>query len=104
VLLIGPETISGGETFAMALMGRTPRVTFVGENTQGVFSDVWGRKLPNGWTFGVPTELYLTSSDKSFDRQGVPPDIRVPVFSKADRNAGRDGALERAIQVILEPQ
>ncbi len=57
VLLIGPETISGGETFAMALLGRTPRVTFVGENTQGVFSDVWGRKLPNGWTFGVPTEL-----------------------------------------------
>jgi len=104
VLLIGPETISGGETFAMALMGRTPRVTFVGENTQGVFSDVWGRKLPNGWTFGVPTELYLTNSDKSFDRQGVPPDIRVPVFSKADLNAVRDGALERAIQVILEPQ
>jgi hypothetical protein len=101
VLLIGPETISGGETFAMALMGRTPPVTFVGENTQGVFSDVWGRKLPNGWTFGVPTELYLTSSGTSFDGQGVPPDIRVSVFPNADFEAGRDGALERAIQVIL---
>jgi Peptidase family S41 len=101
VLLIGPETISGGETFAMALMGRTPRVTFVGENTQGVFSDVWGRKLPSGWTFGVPTELYLTSSGKSFDGQGVPPDIRVSVFPKADLEAGRDGPLERAIRVIL---
>jgi hypothetical protein len=101
VLLTGPETISGGETFAMALMGRTPRVTFVGANTQGVFSDVWGRKLPNGWTFGVPTELYLTSSGKSFDGQGVPPAIRVPVFPKADLEAGRDGALERAIRVIL---
>ena len=57
VLLIGPDTLSGGETFAMALMGRKPHVEFVGENTQGVFSDVWGRKLPNGWTFGLPTEL-----------------------------------------------
>lgn len=100
VLLIGPETISGGETFAMALMGRIPRVTFVGENTQGVFSDVWGRRLPNGWTFGVPTELYLTGSGKSFDGHGVPPDIRVSVFPKRDVEAGRDGALERAIRAI----
>jgi C-terminal processing protease CtpA/Prc len=101
VLLIGPETISGGETFAMALMGRAPRVTLVGENTQGVFSDVWGRKLPNGWTFGVPTELYLTRSGKSFDAEGVPPAIRVSVFPRADLEVGRDGALERAIRVIL---
>jgi C-terminal processing protease CtpA/Prc len=100
--LIGPDTLSGGETFAMALMGRTPKVTSVGENTQGVFSDVWGRKLPNGWTFGLPTELYLTSSGKSFDGRGVPPDIRVPVYPGVDLARGRDGALERAIKVFAE--
>ena len=102
VLLIGPETLSGGETFAMALMGRTPKVTTVGENTQGVFSDVWGRKLPNGWTFGLPTELYLSSSGKSFDGQGVPPDIRVPVYTAGDLERGLDGALERAIKLLAE--
>ena len=102
VLLIGPDTLSGGETFAMALMARTPKVTFVGENTQGVFSDVWGRKLPNGWTFGLPTELYLTSPGKSFDGRGVPPDIRVPVYPTGDLARGRDGALERAIKVLAE--
>lgn len=102
VLLIGPDTLSGGETFAMALMGRTPRVTSVGENTQGVFSDVWGRKLPNGWTFGLPTELYLTSAGKSFDGRGVSPDIRMSVYSKADLESGRDGALERAMKVLGE--
>jgi C-terminal processing protease CtpA/Prc len=80
VLLIGPDTISGGESFAMALMGRKPRVTMVGENTQGVFSDVVGRKLPNGWSFGVPNEKYLTKTGDSFDAQGVPPDIRTAVF------------------------
>jgi Peptidase family S41/Tricorn protease C1 domain len=100
ILLIGPDTISGGETFAMALMGRRPPVTFVGENTQGVFSDVWARKLPNGWTFGVPTELYLTESGKSFDGDGVPPDIRVPVYSKADLESSRDGTLEKALEII----
>lgn len=102
VLLIGPDTLSGGETFAMALMGRKPRVTSIGENTQGVFSDIWGRKLPNGWTFGVPTELYLTPSGKSFDGRGVSPDIRVPVFPKSDLDGARDGALARAIKVLGE--
>jgi hypothetical protein len=102
VLLIGPDTLSGGETFAMALLGRTPKVTFVGENTQGVFSDVWGRKLPNGWTFGLPTEMYLTGSGRSFDGRGVPPNIRVPVFPGVDLARGRDGALERAIKVLAE--
>lgn len=100
VLLIGPDTISGGETFAMALMGRAPAVMLVGQNTQGVFSDVWGRKLPNGWTFGVPTELYLTSSGKSFDGRGVSPHIRVAVYPKVDLESGRDGALERAIRAL----
>ncbi len=100
VLLIGPDTLSGGETFAMALMGRKPHVTFVGENTQGVFSDVFGHKLPNGWTFGLPNELYLTRAGKSFDGQGVPPDIRVPVYPKADLESGRDGALEKALEAL----
>jgi hypothetical protein len=100
VLLIGPDTISGGESFAMALMGRRPHVTSVGENTQGVFSDVLGHKLPNGWTFGLPNELYLTETGQSFDGQGLPPDIRVPVYPKVDLESGRDGALEKALEVL----
>lgn len=103
-LLIGPDAISGGETFAMAVMGRKPSVTFIGENTQGVFSDVWGRKLPNGWTFGLPTELYLTADGKSFDSVGVAPHIRVPVYSETDLEGRRDGALERAIAVLGGPR
>ena len=51
VELTGPLTISAGETLTQALMGRTPRVIRIGENTQGVFSDVLFRTLPNGWHF-----------------------------------------------------
>jgi len=100
VLLIGPETISGGETFAMALMGRKPQVTSVGENTQGVFSDIFARRLPNGWTFGLPNELFLTETGKSFDGAGVAPDIRAPVFPKVDLEGGRDSALEKALEAL----
>jgi len=99
VLLTGPDTVSAGETFAMALMRRKPSVTRIGENTQGVFSDVLIRHLPNGWGFDLPNEVYLTRDGKSFDEAGIPPDIRVPFFSKEDLSSGRDAALDRAISL-----
>src|SRR6185436_10316822 len=78
VELIGPLTISAGETFTQALMGRTPRITRVGENTQGVFSDILARRLPNGWRFGLPNEVFRTSQRTTFDGTGIPPDVVVP--------------------------
>jgi C-terminal processing protease CtpA/Prc len=59
-LLIGPDTVSARETFTMPLMGREPRVIRIGLNTQGVFSDVLNRSLPNGWRFHLPNEIYFT--------------------------------------------
>ena len=41
----------------------------VGGNTQGVFSDVLGRQLPD--------EEYLTPSESTYDITGIPPDIQV---------------------------
>ena len=95
--LTGPLTISAGETFTQALMGREPKVIRIGENTQGVFSDVLGRHLPNGWRFGLPNEVFRTAEGKTYDGPGIPPDIAVPVFAEADVQAGRDPALERAL-------
>lgn len=98
--LTGPLTISAGETFTQALMGRTPHILRIGENTQGVFSDVLGRHLPNGWFFGLPNEVFRTAAGTTFDGPGIPSDIAVPVFADADVAAGRDPALAKAIQVL----
>jgi hypothetical protein len=103
VLLTGPFTISAGETFTMALMGRKPAVTRVGENTQGVFSDVLGRKLPNGFRFGLPNEIFLTEDGKTFDGPGIPPHVRVAVFPKEDLAKGHDGCLARALEILGKP-
>jgi len=100
VELTGPSTVSAGETFTQAVMGRTPHVTRIGENTQGVFSDVLGRKLPNGWTFWLPNEVFLTPEGKAFDGPGIPPDIPVPVFAPGDLAAGKDPAMAKAIEVL----
>jgi len=100
VLLIGPDTVSAGETFTMALLGREPHVSRVGLNTQGVFSDVLNRSLPNGWRFRLPNEVYRTSDGTAFDGVGVPPDIRVSFFSRQDLADGRNAALEKAEYIL----
>jgi len=100
VVLTGPSTVSAGETFTQALIGRSPHITRIGENTQGVFSDVLNRTLPNGWKFGLPNEVFLTPDGKAFDGPGIPPDILVPVFAPADLAAGRDPAMAKAIEVL----
>jgi hypothetical protein len=101
VLLTGRHSVSAAETFTMALMGRKPAVQRIGENTQGVFSDVLGRRLPNGWRFGLPNEIFVTESGKAFDGPGIPPDIEVPVFPKEDLEKGRDAAIEKALEVLM---
>jgi hypothetical protein len=102
VELIGPLTISAGETFTEALMGRSPHIVRIGENTQGVFSDVLDRRLPNGWRFGLPNEIYRTAHGKTFDLVGIPPDLEAPVFADADVAAGEDPAMARALKILSQ--
>ena len=97
--LTGIHSVSAAETFTQALLKRQPTVTRVGEHTQGVFSDVLGRKLPNGWEFGLPNERFMTDG-KNYDGPGIPPDVPVAVFPKSDLDAGRDGAIEKALELL----
>jgi C-terminal processing protease CtpA/Prc len=91
--------VSAAETFTQALINREPKIVRVGENTQGVFSDVLGRHLPNGWQFGLPNERFVTNG-KSYDGPGIPPDVMVPVFPGSDLADGRDGGIERALAIL----
>jgi Peptidase family S41 len=104
VLLTGNDSVSAAETFAMALLGRSDRVIRIGQPTQGVFSDVLVRHMPNGWDFGLPNEIYLTEDGRAFDGPGLLPDIATPVFSDDDLAKGNDPALEAAQAVIAGTQ
>ena len=102
VLLTASNTVSAGETFTMALMGRTPEVTRVGQNTQGVFSDQLTRRLPNSFRVALPNEVFLTEDGKVFEGAGIPPHVQVSVASKEDSKNGRDAALEKAIEILTK--
>jgi C-terminal processing protease CtpA/Prc len=84
----------------MALMGRKPRIIRVGENSQGVFSDVLDRRLPNGWRLVLPNEIYATEDGESFDVTGVPPDVPAPGLSRKNFENESDPGLEKAQEIL----
>lgn len=98
-ILTGGSDVSAGETFVQALLNR-PRTVRIGQNTQGVFSDILERHLPNGWLFGLPDEEFLTRTGRTFDGTGIPPRIRTPVFTAAEVRHDRDSAFDTAMMLL----
>ncbi|MEU5869607.1 S41 family peptidase [Nonomuraea sp. NPDC047529] len=100
-MLTSSLTISAGETFTQAMTGRTPRPERIGENTQGAFSDFLWRKLPNGWSFALPNERFLTRDGTSFDVTGIPPHLSVPgVLSDEELAGDHDAAFAKALSYL----
>ncbi|MGX2993321.1 S41 family peptidase [Streptomyces sp. JNUCC 64] len=99
-VLIGGSTVSAGETFTHALDERPAPTTLIGENTQGIFSDILPRTLSNGWSFGLSNERYTDPRGRSFEGPGIPPGIAVPVFTEEEFAANRDSAFDRATALL----
>ncbi|MFJ7419667.1 S41 family peptidase [Streptomyces uncialis] len=99
-VLTGGSTVSAGESFTQALMDRPGRTVRIGQPTQGVFSDVMRRELPNGMSAWLPNEEFLTRSGRTFDGTGIPPHLTEPVFTKEEFDRNRDSAFDRAVNVL----
>jgi len=96
VLLTSRDTASAAEIFTIAMRG-LPNVTVMGENTQGILSDILVKLLPNGLVYGLSNEVYLDVDGISHESVGVPPDVAVNPFDLEGFAQGRDEALERAL-------
>ncbi|MFM2313913.1 MAG: hypothetical protein RLZZ04_3189 [Cyanobacteriota bacterium] len=99
-LLTSRYSTSAAESFTESLIGREQDVVRVGENTQGVFSSVLTKTLPNGWKFGLGNQLYFTEEGKNFETEGIPADVQVPVFTDEDLANGRDSAIEKTEEIL----
>ncbi len=106
IFLTNRLSISAAENFALA-MRVLPHVTVVGDLTSGVFADVYGDTLPNGWQFGCPYKLFVDYSGFCWEGIGVPPDLRI-INTEQDINEGKDRVLEFALELLnsgsLAPQ
>lgn len=106
ILLTHRHSVSAAENFTLA-MRVLPHVTVVGDATSGVFADVYGDRLPNGWQFGVSFKEFVDCNDFCWEGIGVPADIR-ETNTKQDIEQKRDKVLQLAMSMIesggLKPQ
>ncbi|MFE4396692.1 MULTISPECIES: S41 family peptidase [Streptomycetaceae] len=101
-VLTSSISTSAAETFTQAMTGRSPQVLRVGENTQGVFSDIMIKSISPDFMAVLPNEKYLTRNGGTFDGPGIPPDVRTPVFTPDELAALRDSALSTARRMLTE--
>ena len=97
-LLTNRFAISAAENFALA-MRVLPHATLIGDFTSGVFADVYGDQLPNGWGFGVSFKKFVDPTDFCWEGIGVPPDLRI-INTPGDIAARRDRVLEFALDYL----
>ncbi len=99
VVLTSDFTISAAEIFAFALLSRD-NVTFVGENTNGSFSDALIKFLPNGWQYRLSNEMYIDTKGNNYEGIGIPVKHEIKFLDKKQIDAGVDLTIEKAISII----
>ena len=101
VLLTSPMTASAAEIFTMCLKA-LPNVTIVGQNTNGVFSEILTHRLPNGTFIGLSNEIYSDNLGNVFEGIGIGPKQEniIPFLSTNDFNNSIDSGIERSLDIF----
>ena len=94
VLLTSGSTISAGDHFAMYLK-EFPYVKLIGENTNGIFSEMLGKTLPNGWEISLSNGQTVSPKRVNYEGKGVPADV-VAIHRRTDMAQGIDPGLNEA--------
>lgn len=98
LILTSDLTASAAEVFTM-IMKQLPYVTIMGDNTNGIFSDMYDFKLPNGWLATLSHQQYFSSEMKNFEGIGIEPDIKLLNEPKNISN-GKDPLIEKGIEEL----
>lgn len=107
-LLISSESASATEIMALSSLSM-PNITKIGSRTEGVFSDVLDKTLPNGWEFGLSSEVYLDLNGINYEGKGIPPDVEIDYSRDTqeflqkvvnDLKTDGDAAIEKALELF----
>ena len=102
-LMTTQSTVSAAEIMTLAFRA-LPSVTHVGQPTQGAFSDVLHKTLPNGWEIGMSNEIYRDQNDILWEGRGIPPEVFIDIFSETALVSNHPDAVERLVALIRQSQ
>jgi hypothetical protein len=106
-ILTSHETASAAELLVLGSK-EIPNAKSIGSTTEGVFSDILNKKLPNGWTYGLSNMIYESLDGVSYEEIGMTPDYKIayPVKTKdfyeyllTDLEDG-DDAIQKVIEIV----
>lgn len=100
VLLTHDASFSAADVFAM-LMADLPHVTIIGEPTNGIFSNMLEKKLPNGWKYTLSHQVYYSADMICYEGKGIPVDIKL-LNKRTDLEKGEDPLILKALEVLSE--
>ena len=98
IVLTNDQTASAGDVLAM-IMKAVPQAILIGENTLGIYSDMYGFELPNKWLVSLSNQKYFSSKMVCYEGKGTPVDIKVR-NTKQDIKAMTDPVILRAINYL----
>jgi len=83
IVLTSHRTASAAEIFALGTL-TYPEIKRFGSSTNGIFSEILWKNLPNGWEFSLSNEVYSDPNRNVYEITGVPVNNKIN-YSK-DRN------------------
>ncbi len=100
IVLTNDKTVSAGDLFAV-LMKELPRTKLIGSNTRGIYSDMYGFTLPNGWLISLSNQRYFNNEMICYEGTGTPVDIKI-LNTKDDLKQMNDPVLEKALKQLTK--
>ncbi|MEL7427248.1 MAG: S41 family peptidase [Bacteroidota bacterium] len=95
VILTSDFTASAAEVFVL-LMKDLPRVSQVGDTTEGIFSDMFEFRLPNRWEVSLSHQQFFSRDGINYEGLGLTPDVMV-INTPADLKSGVDPVIIAAL-------
>lgn len=98
VLLTNDKSVSAADVLAL-MMSQFSNVTIIGEPSNGSYSDLYEKKLPNGWKVTLSNQRYFSADDENYEGLGVPVDI-LAENTILDIEKNRDSVLLKALEFL----
>ncbi len=95
-LITNNKSVSAADVMALMLQ-QLPKVTIVGDNSNGSFSDIYSKKMPNGWQVMLSNQRYLSPKMINYEGKGVPVNIKADTSLK-DVQTKHDTVLIKTIE------